>query len=143
MDARTSAQLPPTSTHHPGARPRLLGVSVSAGLSEGPSALVRIEWCGHELSGYGDGELKPNGRHEAVAVAAADALASTLDETIRVEYLSLDALPAGGSVTVTVLGVGTERLVGVALAPDGAEEYGAARAVLHALNRRLSQRRPT
>lgn len=117
-------------------RAKLLGLTVDG---EGKtSAEVRLDWKGQELRGRAHGAASPAGRYQAAARAVADALRPLLATDVVVEGLYAHH-HHGTELLVAVVSVDDERLVGAVPAQSEDRDVGAARAVLDALNRRLSE----
>jgi hypothetical protein len=117
-------------------RAKLLGLTVDG---EGKtSAEVRLDWKGQELRGRAHGAASPAGRYQAAARAVADALRPLLATDVLVEGLYAHH-HHGTELLVAVVSVDDERLVGAVPAQSEDRDVGAARAVLDALNRRLSE----
>jgi hypothetical protein len=118
------------------ARARLLGLTVD---EDGKvSAEVRLDWKGQELRGRAHGASSPAGRYQAAARAVADALRPLLATDVVVEGL-YSHHHHGTELLVAVVSVDEERLVGAVPTQSEDRDVGAARAVLDALNRRLSE----
>ncbi|HEV2907490.1 MAG TPA: hypothetical protein VGZ50_09280 [Actinomycetota bacterium] len=118
------------------ARAKLLGLTVD---EDGKvSAEVRLEWTGQELRGRAQGAPSPTGRYQAAARAVADALRPLLATDVVVEGL-YSHHHHGTELLVAVVSVDEERLVGAVPTQSEDRDVGAARAVLDALNRRLSE----
>lgn len=120
-------------------RPRLMSLDLEAEEGEPPAATVRLAWKGEELTGRGRGHTAVIGRHLAAARAVADALRPVVHGDMLVEHLSVMYPPMDAELVVTTVLVGAKRFVGATVAPPGAEESAAARAVLDALNRSLTK----
>jgi hypothetical protein len=118
------------------ARARLLGLTVE--VDGKASAEVRLDWKGQELRGRGYGAASPAGRYEAAAHAVADALRPLLATDVVVEGLYAHH-HHGTELLVAVVSVEDERLVGAVPTQSEDRDVGAARAVLDAVNRRLSE----
>ena len=117
-------------------RARLLGLTVDGDGKS--SAEVRLDWKGQELRGRAHGADSPAGRYEAAARAVADALRPLLATDVVVE--GLYAHPHHGTeLLVAVVSVDDQLLVGAVPTQSEDRDVGAARAVLDALNRRLSE----
>jgi len=104
-----------------------------------PSAEARLVWRGRELVGRGFGHTSTVGRHLAIARAAVDAVEPIIPDDVIIEHLFLTYPPLDAELLVVVLLVGGERYVGATAAGRGREAWGAARAVLDALNRTFVQ----
>lgn len=117
-------------------RAKLLGLTVDG--DGKTSAEVRLDWKGQELRGRAHGEASPAGRYQAAARAVADALRPLLATDVVVEGLYAHH-HHGTELLVAVVSVDEERLVGAVPAQSEDRDVGAARAVLDALNRRLSE----
>ena len=118
------------------ARAKLLGLTVD---EDGQvSAEVRLDWKGQELRGRAHGASSPAGRYQAAARAVADALRPLLATDVVVEGLYTHH-HHGTELLVAVVSVDEERLVGAVPTQSEDRDVGAARAVLDALNRRLSE----
>jgi hypothetical protein len=120
-------------------RPRLISLDLQAEEGERPAATVRLAWRGKELLGHGRGHTAVIGRHLAAARAVADALRPVVHGEMLVEHLSVTYPPMDAELVVTTVLVGAKRFVGATVTPPGDEESAAARAVLDALNRSLTQ----
>jgi hypothetical protein len=116
-------------------RARLLGLTVEG--DGKASAEVRLDWRGTELRGRAH-VTDPAGRYQAAARAVADALRPLLHTDVVVEGLYAHH-HHGTELLVAVVSVDDERLVGAVPAQSEDRDVGAARAVLDALNRRLSE----
>jgi hypothetical protein len=119
----------------PVARAKLLGLTMDG---EGNTAEVRLDWKGRELRGRAQGAASPGGRYQAAARAVADALRPLLATDVVVEGL-YSHHHHGTELLVAVVSVDDERLVGAVPSQTEDRDVGAARAVLDALNRRLSE----
>jgi hypothetical protein len=117
-------------------RARLLGLTIDGNGKS--SAEVRLDWKGQELRGRAHGADSPGGRYQAAARAVADALRPLLATDVVVEGL-YSHHHHGTELLVAVVSVEDERLVGAVPAQSEDRDVGAARAVLDALNRRLSE----
>lgn len=118
------------------ARAKLLGLTVDG--DGKASAEVRLDWKGRELRGRAHGASSPAGRYQAAARAVADALRPLLATDVVVEGL-YSHQHHGTELLVAVVSVDEERLVGAVPTQSEDRDVGAARAVLDALNRRLSE----
>lgn len=122
----------------PSAEPRLQLVEVTVGANARTTADVRLSWKGLELRGRGHGQPGREGRYFAAAQAAADALRPLLDTDIEVKGL-YTATTKDVDVLVAEVTVEGQRYVG-AVEDRPSEDYmSGARAVLDAVNRRLTQ----
>jgi hypothetical protein len=118
-------------------RARLVDVSVLED-DLAPSAEVRLQWEGNELRGLGRAPTSLVGRHLAAARGTLDALKPLVHGDVDVEHVQVLALgPDLELLQVTVL-VGQERLVGAVMVRPDDEHRSGAKAVLDALNRRLT-----
>jgi hypothetical protein len=120
-------------------RPRLVSLDLVSEEGERPAATARLMWKGEELTGHGRGHTAVIGRHLAAARAVADALRPVVHGDMLVEHLSVTYPPMDAELVVTTVLVGAKRFVGATVASPGAEESAAARAVLDALNRILTE----
>lgn len=116
-------------------RARLLEVAVAG---DGQvDAEVSLEWRGQELRGRGRASASPTGRYRAAADAVADALGPLLAGEAKVEGLYTHS-HGDQDLVVVVVHLDGERLVGAVQARVSEPDASAARAVLDAVNRRLS-----
>jgi hypothetical protein len=118
-------------------RPRLMEVTVNEDAEGRPGAEARVAWRGRELVGRGFGHTSTVGRHLAIARAAVDAIQPLIRGDVLIEHLFLTYPPLDAELVVLVVLVGEERYIGATAAVGGREDWGAAMAVLDALNRRL------
>jgi hypothetical protein len=116
-------------------RARLLEVAVNA--NGEADAEVSLEWRGQELRGRGHASASPAGRHRAAADAVADALGPLLAGEATIEGLYTHA-HEDHDLLVVVVHIEGERLVGAVQNRQSEPDASAARAVLDAVNRRLS-----
>jgi hypothetical protein len=118
-------------------RARLVNVSLLED-DLAPSAEVRLLWEGNELRGLGRAPTSLVGRHLATARGTLDALKPLVHGDLNVEHVQvLTVGPDLELLQVTVL-IGEERLVGAVMVRPDDEERSGAKAVLDALNRRLT-----
>jgi hypothetical protein len=102
---------------------------------------VTLGFGGGHWTGHADGAATPSSVHRAVAVATLDAVAQSVDHTMRLELEHL-AVPPLGSEHAVVVEVslvtrrGAERLTGVSAVREDVRQ-AVIRATLDALNRRL------
>ena len=118
-----------------GPRARLVGAAVT--LNGRADAEVQIDWRGQPLRGRGHAGPSPTGRYRASAEAMTDALGPLLAGEVRVEGLYVHT-HGEGELVVVVVSVDDERLVGAVQARQADQDATAARAVLDAVNRRLT-----
>jgi hypothetical protein len=117
-------------------RARLLGLTVDG---EGRDTVeVRLDWKGQELRGKASAGGSPSGHYQGAARAVADALRPLLATDVVVEGLYAHQ-HHGTELLVAVVSVEDELLVGAVPTQSEDRYVGAARAVLDALNRRLSE----
>ncbi len=126
----------PAPAGAPELRARLVDVAVLED-DEPNAAEVRLLWEGSELRGLGRADAPVAGEHLAAARAAVDALKPLLHGDIVLEHLHVMTFPPDLEVVVVTVAIGGERLVGAALIDSVARERSAAKAILHAVNRRL------
>lgn len=119
-------------------RPRLIDVTVNEDAEGRPSAEARVAWRGRELVGRGFGHTSTVGRHLAIARAAVDAVQPLIRGDVLIEHLFLTYPPLDAELVVLVVLAGEQRYIGATAAGVGREDWGAARAVLDALNRRFA-----
>ena len=103
------------------------------------TADVRVLWKDQELRGRGHGRASTAGRYFAAAEAVADALRPLLDTDIVVEGLYSASTEEGTSVLIAAVQLEGRRLIGAVYEPSGEPGWAGARAVLDAVNRRLTQ----
>lgn len=119
------------------ARVRLTDVMVS---ENGRATVdVRIRWKDQEIRGRGHGALTGPGRTFAAAQAVADAIRPLLRNDITVERLYTAAMKEGGSVLIAEVVMEGIRYVGAVVERQDQRDWTGARAVLDAVNRRLTQ----
>ncbi|HZA60282.1 MAG TPA: hypothetical protein VE754_01195 [Actinomycetota bacterium] len=119
-----------------GHAPRARLVEVGVDTNGSVKANVALEWRGQELRGRGNA-ASIAGRSRAAADAAADALGPLLAGSVAVEGLYTHAHD-DEDVVVVVVSLDGERLVGAVQAKEPDADASAARAVLDAVNRRLT-----
>lgn len=140
-DRPAIASSAPAPSGQPGgtAEPRATLLAVDVDEESGrPAAEVRLRWRGRELTGVGFGHTTVVGRHLAAARATLEALAPAVGREALIEHLYLTYPPMDVELVVVVVAIAGERFVGAAAVERGAEDLGAARAVLDALNRQLA-----
>jgi hypothetical protein len=118
-------------------RARLLDLRVA--MNNNATAEVSIEWNGHELKGLGRGRASPEGRLYATALATADAMKPLIHGEVDVEGLYETGAETTEQVLVVSMAVGDEHLVGAVRRGPGQDDASGVRAVLDALNRRLTR----
>lgn len=142
----------------PAEAPRRAPAELSAGISTGEALEARIElaevvmnengratadvrvlWKQQELRGRGHGKLSPAGRYFAAAHAVADALRPLLDTEIVVEGIYSASTQERVPVLIASVRLEGEQFVGAVVEPPGEPGWAGARAVLDAVNRRLTQ----
>ncbi len=119
-------------------RIRLLDVELAPDSDDRPLANVRLEWKGAELRGRAQGSTSLLGRYLAAARATVDALKPLIHGNISLEHVQISHTPNEIELVLVTVLIGSERFVGATIAGPGNEELAAARAVLDALNRRLT-----
>jgi hypothetical protein len=119
--------------------PRALLVDLRMAMNTNATAEVRITWGGNELKGLGRGRASPAGRLYAVALATADAMKPLIEAEVSVEALYETETPPAEPLLVVTMSVAGERLVGAVRRGPGQDDASGARAVLDALNRRLTR----
>jgi hypothetical protein len=119
--------------------PRALLVDLRMAMNTNATAEVRISWEGHELKGLGRGRASPAGRLYAAALATADAMKPLIETDVNVEAMYETETPTAEQLLVVTMSVGGERLVGAVRRGPGQDDASGARAVLDALNRRLTR----
>src|SRR5439155_21546134 len=128
----------PSEAPEPEGEPRARLIDVSLVEDDEPNAAeVRLQWEGSELRGLGRADAPVAGAHLASARAAVDALKPLLHGDIALEHLHVLTFPPDFEVVVVTVLVRQERLVGAALIGPNEVELSAAKAILHAVNRRL------
>jgi hypothetical protein len=118
-------------------RARLLDLRIA--MNNSATAEVSIDWNGNELKGLGRGRASPAGRLYATALATADAMKPLIHGEVDVEGLYETGADTAGRVLVVAMAVGDERLVGAVRRGPGQDDASGVRAVLDALNRRLTR----
>jgi hypothetical protein len=117
-------------------RARLLGLAPD--LEDKEFVAVRLDWRGQELRGRARADGPDSPGYQAAARAVADALRPLLATDVVVEALYAHE-HHGTELLVAVVSVDDELLVGAVPNKSEERDVGAARAVLDALNRRLSE----
>ena len=128
---------PATALGDAEARVKILDVALSA--NGRVTADVRVTWNEHELRGRGHGGESDGGRHYAAAMAVADALRPLLDSDIEIRGLYTARTQDQVDVLIAEVELEGQRLVGAVLRRQDDPDLTGARAVLDAVNRRLTQ----
>lgn len=128
---------PATALGADDARVRILEVALSA--NGRATADVRVTWNEHELRGRGHGGPSEGGRHFASALAVADALRPLLDSDIEIRGLYTARTQGQADVMIAEVELEGQHLVGAVLVREDDPDLTGARAVLDAVNRRLTQ----
>ena len=116
-------------------RVRLLGVVLNE--NGEVTAEVQMSWRDRELRGRGHGPRARGGARYAAAQAAADAIRPLLDSDVVVDGLYA-ARTKGAEVLIAEVLLEGNRLIGAVESRPGESDLIGARAVLDAVNRRLS-----
>lgn len=140
-----TAEMPPSVRLSAGVRPgdpaeeRIRLAEVVMNDNGRATADVRVLWKDQELRGRGHGRRSDAGRYFAAAQAVADALRPLLDTDIVVEGLYSASTEAKVPVLIASVRMEGEYFIGAVVEPTDQPGWAGARAVLDAVNRRLTQ----
>lgn len=123
----------------PSGERRVQLVDLRMAMNTHATAEVRLSWAGRELKGLGRGQASQAGRLYAAALATADAMRPLVSTRIDVTGLYETGTSTAQQLLVVAMSVAGEHLVGAVRRGPGQDDASGARAVLDAMNRRISR----